>query len=587
MAARKTFEVLQESFSPYVRSREEAAHIRRVLALHLESCFESGKAPKPLFLVDPSAHSVRASASRDARGLEREYLKAVAANIAALQENEEVRRAATQPPASHTTAPRGGDQAVDVLEEHLYMIRLEQRRERLEAIQKHLMLLADKPAAALDYLDPSQILAEVSPGLPEVPRDVVDGIAASAASASSGGSDSTAELREVVDQLERSVLKGRFALAREERRLADLKRTSPAARTKPTDGARFHALSTARNELIAWIEAELGKAGGGDGANEGEDEEVDEERKQAADLGGDAMGTDTSRAAVAAKLSSIAEQYSAYVALRKELLQTATQPPQPPPLKLDTSSSTDDVPRQTQQPPATNAHHHLVTPQLASLLAIAHEQKLTLQHKAAANVALARQLRDTCLALDRLAAESQLLLVGGGGGGTGGLAGLGSGSDSVSGPRGSNESLLSSSTTIGGAGTAEHLDVATYVRPWLDAAGVAKMATLEAVAEKVEEGQLALEATVATLAGVDELLGKRADSSEDKRTAEKEGDAEEKDDGGDDMWLAAEKGSSGERLARRRQAERRRDKERAVAARPFDIWDTIDGNLGQASGLAR
>jgi hypothetical protein len=92
------------------------------------------------------------------------------------------------------------------------------------------------------------------------------------------------------------------------------------------------------------------------------------------------------------------------------------------------------------------------------------------------------------------------------------------------------------------------------VKPWVFAAESAKIATLEAVAEKIEEGQIALEKSMRTIGEIEGML----------KPAAGNGGEEE----GADIWLA----DGGED----RRGKGRREK--AKGAR--DVWEVLDGNLG-------
>jgi hypothetical protein len=106
------------------------------------------------------------------------------------------------------------------------------------------------------------------------------------------------------------------------------------------------------------------------------------------------------------------------------------------------------------------------------------------------------------------------------------------------------------------------------VRPWVFAADSAKISTLEVVAEKIEEGQIALEGSMRTLGELGELLGQGQSPGSQKKS-------EGVSTGEDDFWLA-EGQPSGKTAGARKHTDRKADK----AAQPKTVWDTLDGNLG-------
>ena len=99
----------------------------------------------------------------------------------------------------------------------------------------------------------------------------------------------------------------------------------------------------------------------------------------------------------------------------------------------------------------------------------------------------------------------------------------------------------------GGGGSARP-EARARVRQWVRAAEAAKIATLEAVAEAIERGQVALEQSMQTVQEMDELLGTGAGAHA----------AGEEEDG-----AAAEGGAR-----------------TMAAAQAGDAWSALHGNLG-------
>lgn len=515
-AASEITSSLQNALEPYIKSREDTARIRKVLALYLDSCLSNGSAVAPLALTD-STCSI--NPSHEVRGLQREYLKALEASLKARREHDEARTA-----TSHASGPvdhgQRAEEPTGRLEEHLIAVKLRRKQQRLQTVERYLQQLSQKPAATQEFLDPQDVFRDCEP-LSDVPKGVVDGWAAT----SSNGAAARTDVRGLTQQLEKSVLRAKLLLRREELLLEEVKARSAALPDDIGDGARLAALNITRNELIGWIENELSKASG----------EEDPEPRGEQD-GQASSGVDQKR--VQEQLVGIKEKYGQYVAARKALLQSANQRPQPS-IKPQAEKQTPALVPEAL--PVSNAH--LLSPHLESLLALAREQKGSILEKSHFNLLLAKQLKESGQLFDHLAEESQLL-----------------------------PSFPMSRAARRRSGFEDNLaapsalsDRADRVKKWVLAADSAKIATLELVAGKVEEGQAALEASMNALVELDRLLGKTSAQQPAERDA-----------GGDeqDIWIAEGAGAESEA---RKHTDKRRSK---VVPVPRDIWSLLDGNLG-------
>ena len=511
-------ESIQKALEPYIKSRDQVSYIRRVLALHLESGLESGSLQSPLSLVDTTC---TLTAVRESRGLQREYLRALEANYNARREYEKIRR---QNAASDHPATAARDASTDHVEDYVAAVRLQQKQEKLLVVQRYLDRLGQQPAAALDFMDPEAVFAE-SPRLPEVPSEVVQGFTVDTEATKT-------DLKALVSQLDKVVLRSKILLQREEQLLAEVKAKASGKLDGIGNGAKLEALNTTRTELITWIETELGKASP-EGADSADDEPggvVDARSRQ-------------KQPEISKKLAEIKDKYARYVESRRTLLDLAKQSPQPslqPAIELAIPPAI-----QTSHPPGTTTY--LLTPYLENLLVVSHEQKASILQKSHFNITLAKQMKETCQMLDRLADESQLL---------------------------PDHAASSARAKFGGGlvddlglGASEKPDSSARVRAWVSAADAAKMATLEAVAGRLEEGQLALEGSMTALHEIDRLLGKTA--------AEEAAAADEEEEEEEDIWLAeAEPSKKG--TASKKHASRRRPK----AEKEKDLWSMLQGNIG-------
>ncbi|KAK1768304.1 hypothetical protein QBC33DRAFT_370659 [Phialemonium atrogriseum] len=514
-ASNESWQDIREALNPYIRPREEAAYIRRVLALHLDSCVKDDSVRNPLALVE-STRGVKLP--KEARGVHEEYLKALSANISARAEHgrvlEDLDRATG---ARSTPAPAASDR----LEEHLARIKLQKRKEKLQVLEKYLDLLCHKPVASPNFLDPEEVFMG-SRALPSVPKEVVDGLAQRE---TTGKTD----LKDLIDRLEKQVLRAKLLLKGEEQLLEDIKARSTVTPGKISESAKLRALNTTRDELINWIETELAKASGGEpNALDGNPE------------GSGSVAYDGAH--VEGQLASIKEKYAQYLTSRKSLLQLVGQQPQPE-IQPQTETQNLNSAAAVAPGPLPAPVDYLLTPYLEKLIAVAHEQKALIGQKSHLNIAIAKQLKDNCQALDHLAEESHLL-------------------PSYPMPGASKRKLGFGDALV----APESLDSSSRVKPWVFAADSAKIATLETVAEKIEEGQLALESTMKALNEIDLLLGRGPATRTSSHEAAGTND--------DDIWLA-----EGEPPAKQGKSRKHAEKP-SQASEVDDIWSILDGNLG-------
>lgn len=512
-SAQETVQAVQKALGPYIRPREETEHIRRVLALHLRSSHENGPQSGLLSLAAPDCTIKPTS---DVRGLQREYLKALHANVKAQKEYQAVSQKHQQTQKDEVAGPSSLNDA-GRLEEHVTTIKLRRKQERLQTVEKYLDLLSQKPAASPDFLLPNQIFEDAR-RLPEVPKSVVSGFAVDKESTKT-------DLKALVDRLEKAVLRSKLLLKKEEQLLEQVKSRSTASPGKISDGAKLAALSTTRNELISWMEMELSKASEGDEGNDPQPDEGDAGERRASNVDKEHMDE---------KLAQIKEKYASYVAARKELIQLVGQSPQ---LTMKPPQEDKDTTRTGTAMPAAPSSH-LMTPYIEQLLYLAQEQKASISQKSHLNHFLARQTEESVKALNHLSEESQLLPAHPVPGASRRVHGLGGEQP----------------------GEASH-GMAVRVQPWVSAADSAKLATLEDVAEKIEGGQVALEGTTKYLAEIDQLLGRNANQGNESA---------DEDTTVDDIWLAE--------LQTPSKGTRARSKSNAVKEK--DIWSTLEGSLG-------
>ncbi|KAK3354160.1 hypothetical protein B0H65DRAFT_447349 [Neurospora tetraspora] len=519
-SVQETLEAVQKVLQPYTRPREEVAHIRRILTLHLSSGLKDGASlTEPLSLTESSELP---SYPQDIRGPYREYLEALSANIKARKEYQTL----SQKRSHHEVPiPKPTETQPNCLLNHLASLKIQKKQEKLRVVEKTLDLLRQKPAALPDFLNHQRIFRGCRP-LPEVPTEVVNSLALEQASENITASNSV-QLKDLIDTLEHRTFRTKLSLKQEETLLENAK-SLPFA-VQPEDispEAKLQALNATRTELINWIETELGKASG-DGRDGGGGETA----------GQDALQTKRDRELadktnlLNQQLASIKDKYTKYLHERKALLELiTTQLHTLPSLNfpaitasssfLPTVVASPERPSSIQQAAAEastqaqaapNIIDHLLTPTLTHLLALSHEHKGLIAHKAHITTLLSKQLKENAQVLDHLAEESQLL----------------------------------PAHAMAAAVQKRHdhdpnvMMPSHLVKPWVSAADSAKIATFEVVAEKIEEGQMALEGSIRMLGEADRLLGRESQQQQSVGTVSGGEEEQEDDDVGEesDIWL--------------------------------------------------
>ncbi|RDA93081.1 hypothetical protein CP533_4076 [Ophiocordyceps camponoti-saundersi (nom. inval.)] len=456
---------IQARLEPYIKPREQVNYIRRILTLHLET-YGDGPAVPPLALNDCKRPC---DVGNELKGVYKDYVEAVRANSAARREFEAELEAARHNDDDSRTEPPSHD--FDFLDSHLALLKLQQKQSSLLTIHRALKRLSEKAAPVQASLDTEQV-KQAAPALPEVPKSVVDDIAAEQ-------SITQPELPSRVHQVDKALFRASLLLKKETRLLLESRTRLEESGGTFGHGAKLEALSATRGELIAWIETELSKASAQDPEGRTDDSEG---RRQPADR----------QTMITAQLNAISQKYANYVAARGEVLELACtrwQPSISPPGQRATLSMHTDV-----DPTSVD---HLLTPHVETLLSIAKQQKSMVAHKSHSSSVMNKQSKAVYQALDRLAEESQLL---------------------------PSHPLKNPLPRIGGSsnhvfGSSSQPQAATRAMPWVAAADSAKISTLEAVAEAIEGGQLALESCMGSLQDINHLLSR---SMQDKEHSDKE-----------------------------------------------------------------
>ncbi|CAI6098209.1 unnamed protein product [Clonostachys chloroleuca] len=502
--ASDTIRAIQSGLEPYIKPREQVNYIRRILALQLGSYTNDKKLPQPLALSKPP-HDF-SSAFSEAKGVHKEYLQALKDNEAARRGFEDVLLIKSK--QGRSVSPTAGT-GEEFLEEQLAILKLRRKREKFLAIQQCIDDLFEKPAALPSYLDADSLFAGAAQ-LPAVPREIVESLAVEGSTA---GSDPKA--REV--NMEKTILRAKLLLREEQDLLQEARSNSRSNPDVLSNAAKATALDATRNELISWMEAELGVAGS-------------EEQNESA--GGVQLGDlKATQAALTNDLAQIGQKYALYCSLRKDILVLVSQSPQPA-ITPDLQHKSSPHIAQPENPDVD----YLLTPYITKLLALSKTQKAMISQKAHINSTLGQYTKDSGQIFDRLAEESQLL------------------------PAHRNETDSRPGLTDPLSKSSHFPEATSRITPWVLAADSAKISNLELVAETMEGGHIFLENSAQSLHEINNLLGLNQPKPEG---AEAQGD--------DDFWLESEN-PKGKKT--RKHTEERPEQKKG------DIWSALHGNLG-------
>ncbi|EGO52972.1 hypothetical protein NEUTE1DRAFT_91832 [Neurospora tetrasperma FGSC 2508] len=354
----ETLEAVQKVLQPYTRPREEAAHIRRILTLHLSSGLKDGATlTEPLSLTESSEVPPY---SQDTRGIQSNYLL-----------------------------------------NHLTNLKVQKKQEKLLVVKKNLDLLRQKPAASPDFLDHQKLFRVCRP-LPEVPTEIINSLALEETSENITASSSV-RLEDLEETLLENAKSHSFAVQPEE--------INPKA--------KLQALNATRTELINWVETELGKASGeirdGGGEMAGQDDSQVQRDQQ---LTHKTQLLNQQLTSIKEKYAEYLSKRKALLELVTTQLRSLPSLDFPAITAFSSSPSAASPERSSTQAAAAAAAEaptpapiidHLLTPTLARLLTLSHEHKGLMAHKAHITTLLTKQLRENAQVLDHLVEESQLI----------------------------------------------------------------------------------------------------------------------------------------------------------------------------------
>lgn len=466
---------IHHALQPYIKQRREALRVRQVLVAHLSTHVQQNDAYPifhPLSLLEalPSSET----SLKGVRGVQREYIRCLANNIKA--QNQYSKASKEHQPRSTHSHPSGdsaqgtsyaqGD-SESTLATFVDTVKCRRKHERLCIMQEFVDVVAEKLPENISQLGSDVELQNLG-SLPQIPPDVMG---TADAHRGSIGSD----LRGLVNQLEKAVLRAKLLLQREQRFLEKVKHHNNSRTDLPShDGGILQALGTTRNELIQWIETEL--ANTADDSPEPEDNiQVNAAESSDMDL-------------IDSELVSIQRQYNQYSKCRRALIIAATgHLEQATPTKA--GQDLDSV-KGTGVPHNSETVNHTVYPYLSEMMSLSSEQKALIQQKSHFTISLAKHLKEAGQGVDRLAEESHLL-------------------PAHPMPRTvSHSSNFDALASFGGSiSDQEKPDSSRKAQAWVFAADRARAATRNSVSGKIEEGRMDILGARRTLLELQRLLG--------------------------------------------------------------------------------
>ncbi|CAG8009359.1 unnamed protein product [Penicillium olsonii] len=376
-----------KQLAPYVKSRQEALQIRQALTSYLRSFIVFNEANDPtqshLSLSVPTG--TVADVNRipaDLPGLRKDYLKALAANVAARKDFNAttdnvaaLRRQRTSPNRPCESDPRESGAEI---RDYLALLRDRRRHNKLQVFQQYLEEVKARDTTTLG--DSGYAEEQISLPEAEVEQD-----------------HAGTNLNELVHSLERAVVRAKSQLDRQ-KQLFDKAKTQHDSRHNPASipvspDVKAQALQKTRDELVQWVEERL--VGQGD-PDENVLQELPPEEIEAAQRD------------LEDRKTQIANQYAVYVQARRELLKAASRACQPvnvAPKPPSRSNKTEPVPAELPPPNAIDVLSYATE----NLLPLSKGQKsLSLQRSYLSGL-LSKEKLTTLRALNRLSDESHLL----------------------------------------------------------------------------------------------------------------------------------------------------------------------------------
>ncbi|KAJ5143865.1 uncharacterized protein N7515_002652 [Penicillium bovifimosum] len=375
------------ALAPYVKSRQETLQIRQALTHYLRSFIEFDETQSNdltqshLSLCTPTdAVAEVKRIPTEVTGLRKEYLQALAANVAARKDlvsaSEDVaslrRQRTTRPSADADLQEPGAE-----LREYLALLRDRRRHAKLQVFQNYLEEIKTRDAGGLENIG----LEEEHMPLPEVNTK-----------AERNGTETG--LDDLVHSLERAVIRARTQLDHQKELFEQAKaRHESRGESEVSPDVKAEALQRTRDELVQWVEERLVGQGDPDESllQELPPEEIEEAQQELEDRKKQIMG-----------------QYATYLQARRDLLDAASRACQPvtvAPKPSSRSAKKEFIPAEVPPPNPIDVLSYTDE----NLIPLSKSQKsLALQTSYLLGL-LSKEKSTTLRALNRLSDESHLL----------------------------------------------------------------------------------------------------------------------------------------------------------------------------------
>lgn len=382
-----------KSLSPYIKTRQEALRIRRVLSIYIESNIEGlpiGSLSITSLAVPGEELQVRKIPS-EISGLRRSYLKALQAHAKAKNEYAQLTRSSLYDTKAVRQKERQDEEdsreSVDI---YLALTKEQRKFEKITILHDYLDLLSQKEAARPDYLRMSSVLKGVA-----FPPETIQ----TPAFHTLPPPTSKTDIQALTTRLERTVLSAKSSLDKQRALLAKTKkelesRQIPGQTITVGIGTKIDALSHTRDELIGWIEEHLAKSSQSNDATE---------RLPISDSEGAPLN-------ISKRKKDIQHKYEDYVEARQSLVALLSSRPA---LSIQNTSLKAEKPEMEPRhkvvdnswPKASS-----VLPYLTEyLIPTTNAQRSFLQQESHISSTLASENHVTVQVLNRLAEESHLL----------------------------------------------------------------------------------------------------------------------------------------------------------------------------------
>ena len=475
------FSRISESLQPFIKSRQEALRIRRILSAYVASAIGGldGGPITPLSLAVPGRGVHVKTVPSEMSGIRRDYLLALQTNIKAREAYEQTSQQLIVATKNNTMVDLDQLNGRDgwPISTFLDLAQVQKQLQKLNVIQNHLDQLLMSKNSSEDIHSANQIRQDAN-ATNTAPLTTEDHVQA--------GDD--IQTRALITRLEKAILRANHSLKRERALLDNLKakrksQQDAADAFQPPQATRIRALQNTRDELIAWIEQQITNIN-----------EVEADLEAGAFPRSVDSGTE-----IEEQKREIDETYQNYLEVRRSIVNLISRRPSIANIEIPLNqeeSISSHVERGAQQlsRDATTALP-LIT---GYMIPFADAQKALLQQEAHISSSLNLQKEAMNRVLDRLADESHLLA---------------KYPMSAMEPRflrpsvASESSKLSPSPLEDTSVAVEDAHLSRQAQVWAYASDAARDATNTALGEQLDRGERHAAAAKGTLMEMQDLLG--------------------------------------------------------------------------------